>query len=55
MASFIEDPGDQFFNGLDMNKLNVDEAYVVLSSDKQVFLHTLNRDCYGVSSTKIVK
>ncbi|XP_064105494.1 heparan-alpha-glucosaminide N-acetyltransferase-like [Macrobrachium nipponense] len=46
---FIEDPGADEFEGFDLTRLKVDQAYLkVTSSDsRNLSLYTLSGDCYG--------
>jgi len=44
--SWIENPGETSFNGLDLTKLGVDEAYLVVHSEDPAYLYELSDDCY---------
>jgi hypothetical protein len=49
--SWIEDPGWEKFRGLNRSDLEVDEAYVNVTSriDIPLWLYTLSEECYKVS------
>jgi hypothetical protein len=49
--SWIEDPGWQEFRGLNLSDLEVDEAYVNVTSliYSPLWLYTLSDECYKVS------
>jgi len=49
--SWIEDPGWEEFRGLNRSDLEVDEAYVNVTSriDSPLWLYTLSEECYKVS------
>lgn len=45
-----EDPGVDDWRGLDLTALEVDEAYLNVTSDKDaIFLYSLSTDCHKVS------
>lgn len=45
-----EDPGVDDWRGLDLTALEVDEAYLNVTSDKDViYLYSLSTDCHKVS------
>lgn len=48
-GAFIEDPGTDEFEGFDLTKLKVDEAYLKVTSNdsRDLFFYTLSGDCYG--------
>lgn len=50
-AAFLEDPGVDEFMGFDLTALNVDQAYLSVSShlDESVTLYTRSHACFGVS------
>ena len=51
-SDFLEDPGIDFFEGLNLYDLKLDEAYLRVSSEvKDIFVYKLSGDCYGVSTT----
>lgn len=51
LESFIEDYGDETFNGLDMTKLRIDKAYLLISNLRKTdaFLYSKYKDCVNVS------
>lgn len=49
LRSWLEDPGVEDHNGLDMTKLNMDQAYVVGVADRKVGVYSASDDCFRVS------
>lgn len=56
MPKLFEDPGVDEFNGLDLTKLKIDQAYIVVTSDwnQPTWLYALSDDCYQVSRPRDV-
>ncbi|CAL4099427.1 unnamed protein product [Meganyctiphanes norvegica] len=48
-CAFTEDPGAEEFQGLNLNELGVDEAYLRVTSNytEDLYLYTRSGDCYG--------
>lgn len=50
MKSWLEDPGVDEFEGLDMTALKMDQAYMVGEADMDVGVYTVSDDCFRVSA-----
>lgn len=48
--SWLEDPGVEEFQGLNMSNLRMDQAYVVGVADRDVSVYEVSDDCFRVSS-----
>ena len=43
----FEEPAVENFRGLDMNKLGIDEAYVIVEKSVDESIYLRNEDCFG--------
>ncbi|PZC75768.1 hypothetical protein B5X24_HaOG205685 [Helicoverpa armigera] len=49
VRSWLEDPGVQEYEGLNMTALQMDQAYMVGSSAVDVSVYSVSDDCFRVS------
>lgn len=49
VLSWLEDPGAEEHEGLNMTALKMDQAYMVATSDKDVGVYSVSDDCFRVS------
>lgn len=54
LRSWLEDPGAEQHEGLNLTALQMDQAYVVGAADRSVGVYTVSDDCFRVRF-KIVK
>lgn len=49
MRSWLEDPGVEEYQGLNMSALKMDQAYIVGVTDRDVGVYAVSDDCFRVS------